>query len=80
MSALGQKQTYAAHKPMSAKGQKRTYPSARAMSASDVLVDSTHTCVDAQQACSEQVVRPRFEIPLGEHPQLLANPSNPRSS
>ena len=29
MSALGQKQTYAAHKPMSAKCQKRTLPVAR---------------------------------------------------
>jgi hypothetical protein len=29
----------------------------RSMSASDVLVDSTHTYVDARQACSGQVVR-----------------------
>jgi len=34
---------------MYALGQQRTYRSGQALSASDVLVDSTHICVDARQ-------------------------------
>jgi hypothetical protein len=44
------------------------------MSAYDVLVDSTHTYVDARQAYSGQVVRTTICDAVGERAPLLASP------
>jgi hypothetical protein len=64
----------------SAKGQQRTYRSARAMSASDASVDSTHTYVDALAGVF-RAGRAHHDLRCHwRHPQLLANPSNPRWS